>query len=197
MGKFDILDQLVDNGNGYLQTSDVLENGISKVTLAKYVKDRGLERVAHGIYMSEDTWLDDYYLLYLRNRRIIFSFESALYLHNMMDREPAITTVTVPKSYNSTHIENQGVRAVHSKPEWYAMGATKILTGYDNEVPVYDKDRTICDIVRNKKDIEMQTYQTAIKEYMNSSDKNLRNLMKYAKTLGIEDEIRTYTEVML
>ena len=53
-GKFDELDYLVEIGNGYLVTSTVLENGISKPTLADYVNKRHLDRVAHGIYRSQD-----------------------------------------------------------------------------------------------------------------------------------------------
>ncbi len=197
MSKFDLLDRLVEEGNGFLQTSVVLENNISKQTLAKYVAARGMERAAHGVYMSRDAWPDDYYILYLRSNRIVFSYESALYLHSLMDREPVFTTVTVPKNYNSTHISKQGVRVIHAKPEWYQIGITRVNTGFGNEVPVYDRERTICDIIRFKKDIEIQTFQTAMKEYMNSQGKNLGNLINYAREFGIEEEVRTYTEVML
>ena len=188
---------LVEEGNGYLQTSDVIARGISKTTLAKYVQMRGLERVAHGVYASDNAWPDDYYLLHLRNSKVVFSHESALYLHNLMDREPYITTVTVPKNYNGAHIIKQGVHVIHIKPEWYEIGITKIKTGFGNEVPTYDRERSICDIIRARKETEIQTYQTALREYMKSRDKNLGNLISYAREFGIENEVRTYTEVML
>jgi predicted transcriptional regulator of viral defense system len=186
----------VKEGNGYLQTSAVLENDISKRTLAKYVALRDLERVAHGVYMAEDAWPDDYYLLFLRNSRIVFSHESALYLHGLMDREPSKTTVTVPEGYNASHIVARGVRVIHAKKDWYEIGISVINTAFGNEVPVYDKERTICDIIRNKNYIEIQTFQTAMREYMGGKGKNLGNLISYARYLGIEDEVRTYTEVM-
>ena len=197
MSKLDCLDQLVNESNGYLQTAIVVERGISKKTLAQYVETRGLQRVAHGVYMADDTWKDDYYLLYLRNSKIVFSHESALYLFTLMDREPAVTTVTVPKGYNSAHIGKQGVRVIHTKTEWYKMGITFVKTTFGNEVPVYDRERTLCDIIKAKKEVEIQTFQTAIREYMTSRSQNLGNLMSYAKALGIEDAVRTYTEVML
>ena len=197
LGKFEVLDQLVEEGNGYLLTAVVLDHGVSKKILANYVEIRGLERIAHGVYMAEDAWKDDYYLLSARNSKVVFSHESALYLYTLMDREPSVTTVTVPKNYNSTHIAKQGVRVIHTKPEWYGMGVIHVKTSFGNEVPVYDRERTMCDIIRAKKDLEIQTFQTAVREYMSSSGKNLGNLMQYAKALGVEDEVRTYTEVML
>ena len=196
MKKFEILDRLVEEGNGYLQTSVVLENNISKRTLSRYVEARGLERAAHGVYVSEDAWPDDYYLLYLRNGKVVFSYESALFLHGLMEREPSRTTVTVPKGYNATHIAKK-IRVVHSKAEWYEIGITQVQTGFGNMVAAYDKDRTICDIIRDKAEIEIQTFQTALKEYMGGADKNLGNLIRYAKMLRIEKEVRTYIEVML
>jgi predicted transcriptional regulator of viral defense system len=197
LGKYEVLDRLVMKGHGYLQTSIVLENDVSKQTLAKYVKSRGLERAARGVYITEDVWPDDYYLLFLRNGRIVFSFESALYLHGLMDREPSKTTVTVPEGYNASHIVARGVRVIHAKKDWYEIGISVINTAFGNEVPVYDKERTICDIIRNKNYIEIQTFQTAMREYMGGKGKNLGNLISYARYLGIEDEVRTYTEVML
>ena len=45
--------------------------------------------------------------------------------------------------------------------------------------------------------MEVQTFRTAMREYMGGEKKNLGNLMRYAKKLGIEDNVRIYTEVML
>ena len=36
-----------------------------------------------------------------------------------------------------------------------------------------------------------------MREYMRSEKKNLGNRMRYAKELGIEENVRIYTEVML
>ena len=192
-----VLDRLLEEGNGYLQTADALRNGVSKQTLARYVLSHGMERVRHGVYAVEDAWQDAYYLLYLRNRRIVFSHESALYLHGMTDREPAITTVTVPEGYNSSHIAKQHVKVIHVTSKWYDLGITMVRTGVEHKVPVYDRERTLCDIIRNKEKTEIQIFQTAVREYMDGKEKNLRNLMRYAMELGIEDKVRTYTEVML
>ena len=63
MNRFEILDNLVESGNGYLRTSQVLEQRISKPTLAEYVSKRNMERVAQGVYLATDAWPDELYLL--------------------------------------------------------------------------------------------------------------------------------------
>ena len=197
MEQYDLMDRLVEAGNGYLRASVVREHDISKYALTKYLKTRGMARTAHGVYATVDAWPDNYFLLAVRNGRIVFSHESALYLHGLMDREPPATIVTVPEGYNSTHIVRQGVRIIHSNPKRYALGVMKIKTPFGNEVPVYDRERTICDLIRCRKDVEVQTFRTAMREYMSSGKKDLGNLMRYAKELGIEEKVRIYTDVML
>ena len=83
MKRFDILDSLVSQGNGYLCTSQALKHGVSKPTMAHYVRKRNMERVAHGVYLAEDAWPDTLYQLHLSNSRIIFSHETALMLHGL------------------------------------------------------------------------------------------------------------------
>ena len=70
-------------------------------------------------------------------------------------------------------------------------------TPLGNDVRVYDIDRTICDMVLRKDEMDIQVFQTALKEYMSGQSKNIHRLMVYAKLLGIEQKIREYTEVML
>ena len=78
---------MVDRGNGYLRTAEVVAQGVSKPTVAEYVQARNMERVAQGIYLSEEAWPDELFLLSAANSRIIFSHETALYLHGLMEHE--------------------------------------------------------------------------------------------------------------
>lgn len=197
MGQFDVLDKLVADGNGYLITSQVLNNGISKPTLAKYISERRMERVAHGIYLSDDAWPDELYQLYLSCQRIIFSHETALMLHGLMEREPKVTSVTVKAGYNATHLRKKGIRVFQVKSGIAELGVTNAVTAFGNTVRVYDMERTICDIIHRKAVMDIQVFQYALKEYMTSKRKILPNLMEYAKILQIEDKVRIYTEVML
>lgn len=197
MTRFEVLDNLVENGNGYLRTSQVLESGISKPTLADYVSKRNMERVAHGVYLAEDAWPDELYLLYLSNSRIIFSHETALMLHGLMEREPNKTSVTVQAGYNSTHLRKKDIQVYQVKQDVYEIGVVEVQTSFGNTVRAYDMERTICDILRYKDMMDVQIFQYAMKEYMVSTYKNLNHLMEYAKRFQIETAVRTYTEVML
>ena len=125
MGKSVVLDKLVDAGNGYLTTAQVLESGISKPTLASYVKEQNLRRVGHGIYLADDAWEDNLYQLQLLNKKAIFSHETALFLHGLMEREPTRICVTVPAGYNATHLRKRGIQVTQEKQK--PMGLAPVL----------------------------------------------------------------------
>lgn len=197
MTKTEKLNDLIKLSNGYLYIADAEKLGISKVYIREYVLANNLERVAHGLYKSSDVWTDDLYILTFNNKKAVYSFDTALMLNGLTEREPSEIFVTVSRSYNASHLRSKGIIVNYVKDEWLDLGRTVAKTVYGNEVSVYDMERTICDIirVRDKKDPQMFTY--AIKEYAKSANKNLPRLMKYAKKFGVEAELRKYMEVLL
>ena len=88
MTAYDRLDLLFQQNNGIVKTAQVLEIGISKSTFYAYAKQHGVEQAAHGVYVSPDAWTDAMYLLHLRCAQAVFSHESALFFHDLTDREP-------------------------------------------------------------------------------------------------------------
>ena len=195
--RFDLLDEMVDQGNGYLRTAEVVAQGISKPTLAEYVQARNMERVAQGIYLSEEAWPDELFQLSAANSRIIFSHETALSLHGLMEREPSGISVSVKAGYNASHLRQKGIRVYQVKADIYSLGITEVETAWGHSVPAYDRERTICDMLLRKRFMDIQIFQYAMKEYMADHRKNLNHLMLYAEKLHIADAMRMYTEVML
>lgn len=195
--KKDILRKLSEDNKGYLFTAEVLSNGISKTYLAKYVRENEFERVGHGIYAASDIWPDELYLLQKANPQIVFSGETALYIHGWTDREYRNVEVTVPREYNAAHLRKRHIKVRSLKYEWYDMGKMVKESVFGNLITVYDRERTICDTIINRSKMDVQIFQTAIKEYMVDSDKNIQTLVRYAEKLGVRDEVMKYVEVLV
>ncbi len=195
--KRDIFLELIDQNNGYLKITDAAAVGISRTTAIQFAKENKLKREAPGIYVSEDAWPDLLYLLQMRNKKIIYSHETALVLHELSDREAMQPTVTVKRGYNAIHLTTQNI-AVHTvRAEWFEIGLTTAITTVGNEVILYDKERCICDIIRNRNKMDIQVFQTAMKSYFSDTDKDIHRLMKYSQQMNMEKKIRQYTEVLL
>lgn len=74
-----ILDKLVENGNGYILTSQAAASGVSRMALAEYVKKRHMERIAHRLYIAEGAWPDELFQISVLNKRAVLSHETALW----------------------------------------------------------------------------------------------------------------------
>ena len=197
MNQFEQLDKLVEKYGGIIQTFQVLEYGISKPAFYSYVKEKELEQVEHGVYASADAWIDAMYLLHLRCGQAVFSHETALFFHDLTDREPMQYSITVKTGYNPSRLKEDGVQVYTIKRELHEIGMTTLKTQFGHVVPVYDMERTICDLLRSRNKIEMQVFQDALKQYIRSKDKNLRTLTQYAAMFHVEKILRQYLEVLL
>jgi hypothetical protein len=197
MGKFETLDFLLQKNNDFLRTSDAVAAGISKTYFSKYVRERGLTQVAHGLYMSEDAWEDGMYVIQARYPLAVFSHETALYLLSLAEREPVKYTVTLKTGTNATGLTKQGIKVYKVRESLFEEGIMEAQSPTGHMLRTYNSERTICDLVRSRRNIEIQDLQTAIKEYVRRKEKNIPLLMRYAKAFSVEKIIRQYLEVLL
>ena len=197
MNQYKQLDHLLESQNGLLRTEQAMSAGITKPVFYNYEHPKELERVAHGIYLSKDAWVDSMYLLHLRFSHAVFSHETALFFHDLSDREPLQYTVTVKTGYNPTNLKEEGVQVFTIKVELHEVGLTTLQTPFGHDVPVYDMERTICDLLRSRSRIEKQAIRDALRIYASRRNKNLRTLMRYAELFRVEKILRPYLEVLL
>lgn len=197
MNERNILDKLLEEQNGYIRLIDAQNKGVSKYAVLDYVRKKEMERTAPGIYIASDAWEDRLYSIQLRNRKIVFSHETALYLHNLSDREPFAPVITVERGYNAKHLKDKGLIVHTVRPEWIELGLTEEKTFVGNTVRIYDRERCICDIIKNKNRMDIQVFQMALTSYFTDSDKKIHKLMEYAEIMGVSDKMRQYTEVLL
>lgn len=191
------IEKLLKKNNGVIETYQVEELGINNKILTRMVENGIIERVARGVYIEKDTLEDRYFITQAICRKGIFSHETALYFHDLCDRTPIKYQLTIPSYYNTRLLKDKNYEFFYLKDELYEIGITEIKTLYGNKIRVYDLERTICDIIRNKKRIEIALFTDAMKRYTERKDRNSIKLHKYAKLFNIEEEVRKYLEVLL
>jgi predicted transcriptional regulator of viral defense system len=191
------LNSLLQENKGFLKTSDAVAEGVSRTVLGDFVRKYELERVAHGLYMSQDTWEDGLFVIQVRYPEAVFSHETALYLLNLANREPAPFSVTLKTGKNTAGLSNQGVRVYKVKDELFGEGIIQVNSTSGHMVRAYNVERTICDLFRSRRNIEIQDLQAAVKDYVRLKDKNIPLLMRYAKAFSVEKIVRQYLEVLL
>ena len=186
---------LRENG-GFITVAQGKKAGLSHTSILRAAKAGIIERVAHGVYGAADEFDDVLYANQLRRPKAIYSHTTALYLHDLTDRDPISLSVTVPTGYNTKQLMSEGLTVFSVKKELYEIGITKILTKYDHAVISYSTERTICDCVRSRNRMDAEIVTEAVKRYVRRSDRDINALMKTAAMFGVEKILRSYLEVL-
>lgn len=191
------LNTLLMQKGGIITTAQANKTGVSNERLRLLVKSGLLERADFGVYILPDELKDAMYIAQLRRAKLIYSHETALFLHDLTDRDPITYTVTVPTGYNATKLRDEGFTVFTIKRELHLLGATKLQTIFGNEVLTYNLERTICDCLRSRNQMDIALVTDAVKRYALRNDKNLNKVMQMAETFKVTKVLRRYLEVLL
>ena len=88
-------------------------------------------------------------------------------------------------------------KVYYIKPELFDLGRTTLKTPSGNEIPAYDLERTICDVIRSRNKLGTETFLAALKLYATNPKKDLNKLNSYAKKMRVANVLRQYLEVLL
>ena len=182
---------------GIIEAKIAAQRGISKAMLYKLCKEDKIHRIVKGQYILPDDMQDELLSISKRSDKIIFSHETALFLHGISDRTPFEHTVTAPSDCIPSAAIKSECKVYYIKPELFALGNTTLRTPAGNNVQAYDLERTICDVVRSRNKLGTETFLAALKMYAASPKKDLNKLNSYAKQMRVAKVLRQYLEVLL
>ena len=146
--------------------------------MKKLTHEEEIVKVANGLYVLTNEEIDEYLYFSHRVPKGVFSHETAAYLQGLSTRMPLIYVMMVMKGDNVSRIKKNrdDIAFKYSKKEHYDLGKEKIISPFGREVSVYDKEKTILDLIK---------------------DKDLLKLSKYAMYMNMEEQLKPYTEVLL
>ncbi len=191
------LTAIAKSHGGIIETKIAAQHGISKAMLYKLCKEDKIHRIVKGQYILPDDMQDELLSISNRSERVIFSHETALYLHGISDRTPFEHTVTAPSDCIPSAAIKAECKVYYIKPVLFELGKTTLRTPAGNNVPAYDLERTVCDVIRSRNKLGTETFLLALKLYAASPKKDLNKLNSYAKQLRVEKVLRQYLEVLL
>lgn len=188
---------LARQNNGVVTTALIVAAGFPRGSL-KYLVDIGkLEKASRGVYTLPEVWEDEFVNLQSRFKRGIFSLGTALFLCDLTDRTPAKYHMTFPSAYNLSAPKDAGVLCRGLKEPLYSLGIENLITPGGNIVKAYGAERTLCDILKPRNQIDQQIITDAFKKYAARRIKNIPLLSEYSRALKVENKLRSYLEVLL
>lgn len=193
MKNIEILKYFIEKNNGILLSSDAKNLNIHKQYIKILCNENYIERKEKGVYVKKGKIVNDFFLLQQRFKTGIFSHNTALYFYHLTDRTPLKYDLTFK---NNVRLNNEIITPHYIKEDKYELGLTELKLEDETTIKIYDMERTIIDILRDRNKIDLQIFNKAMNEYMKRKDKNLIKLSKYAKVFKVEKILQNYMEVL-
>lgn len=192
----DILPESIFN-KGYLSTEEIMSQNIQFATIRNWENEGLIIKIDRGLYSLPYTKKDILAIMQHRYNRFIFSGITALNLHGLSDHISERIHVTSPKGYNPSSLKGceWPLSITRVIPELYDLGISEMTTSEGNIVKVYDRERTLCDIMRGK-GISSYLINNAMRAYFRSDDTEPDRIMDYAEKLHVRSKIEPYVEMM-
>lgn len=194
-----IAKEVISNRGGIAKSSDFVAAGIRASDVVNLCNVGYLERVRHGYYrLAETDGTSEEQLLATLIPKGIVCVESALFHYGYSGFAPRKWSIAVPRTMSRTkfEVDELPLHPYYMQQEIYELGRT---TGNFNGVtlPVYDRERTICDCFKYRQRLDNEVFSKALNAYANDTDKNLKNLSGYAKKLRVYKKVTELMEVLL
>ena len=193
MMKIEQIKQIAEQNNGILTTKLLQEHNIHRQYLKNLVDEGYLIKVSRGLYIKPDKDISEFFIMGEQYKTGIFSHNTALYFYNLTDRTPFVLDMTFPSNIRPS---NDMLCPHYINKERLELGLINKKLEDGTTIKIYNMERTICDIIRDRNKIDTQIFNTALKEYMKRSDKNLNLLYEYAKEFKILKILKMYLEVL-
>ena len=190
---------VVESRGGIAKSADFVAAGIRAVDVVKLCNAGYLDRVRHGYYqMAEQHETTEEQMLATLIPQGIVCVESALFHYGYSDFAPRKWSIAVPRSVSRAklNVDVLPVQTYFVQQNLYELGKT---TGdFDGvTLPVYDRERTICDCFKYRSRLDNELFSKALNAYANDPKKNLSNLSVYAKKLRVYKKVIELMEVLL
>ncbi len=191
------LKELIKKRHGTVLSTEIDKYEIPRTYLQMMVAEGKLERINRGIYVAVDTVEDEMYSMQVKYPRLIYSHETALFMHSLSDRTPIEYSATVPSGYKVVDNIAERFKIYYIKKELYELGVETTKSAFGNPIRVYNVERTICDILRSRSRVDVQILNDAMKRFVKLKSVDYSLLINYAKKLRVEIVLKNYLEVLL
>lgn len=189
--------KILADQRGIIFTSDLARFDIPRIYLSILEQNREIEKISRGIYKMPSSLEDEMFIFQSQYKSTIFSHETALYLHDLTDRSPLVYSVSVPDGYHSDSLNASGYEIFYVNRKLLDVGVSALDSPHGNKIRVTGLERTICDVVRSRNQMDIQAVSEALRRYAARRDKDIDFLNSCAKSFRVQRIIRQYMEILL
>jgi len=192
-----IKSKFIKNG-GVLKSSELKKIGLSSRQIGKLLANEHLEKIKYGYYTLNNYFPKEEVIIARLYPDAVIFLQSALKFYNYFDRIPQNWEIAVqkhsnPNKYNISYLK---IKPYYITEKYRQLG----IESYDVDnvkVKIYDRDKSICDLIRYQDKLDSELFTTALKKYINDEQKNVNSLIAYAKKMKIREKVENLIGVWI
>jgi predicted transcriptional regulator of viral defense system len=191
MDKQKIIQEFEKNG-GILKTAELKELGLSSRQIRKLFQEGEISKIKYGYYeLADEVNPEEVIIARLFPDAVIF-LESALLHYHYTDRIPTAWQIAVDRDSEKSQyrIEYPLIEPYYQEAKFLSIGVA-IYEIQGVEVKIFNKDRTMCDIIRYENKLEKEVFTNAVMRYNIDPQKNIRRLFEYAEMFNITKKVQS------
>lgn len=187
----------IERLGGIATSKQLQEAGYTRMMIYDSLMKGLITKESHGSYRWTEQETDPFLILQRRSERLVFSHLSSLYLQNICAEKPSTLDITVAQGTNISRVKRDftNTRIHYCKKDIWDMGRINIITPGGHEVSVYDIERSICDMIHDKKRMDEQLFIQTIRTFF-KSDMDADKLMNYADLLRVRKDVEVYMQIL-
>ncbi len=186
----------IENQNGYITTTEVVNLGINKFYITQLVNDGKLERVSRGVYKKPDYYCDNEIIEASKMvKNGVICLESAIEMYNLSTNIPTSYSIAIKNKSKIKLPSYPPIQLLYFSDTNYNLGIID-YTIEGHTIKMYDIEKTVCDITRYRNKIGMDIFIECIKEYMRRGTRDIQKLYEYAKKTRTYNTLKPYIEVL-
>lgn len=187
-----------NRNGGILKTSELNKLGLFSRQINRLIENGDIIKIKHGYYeLSGSTYPEGVVIARIFPDAVTF-LESALLIYGYTDRIPSAWQIAVDKDSEKTkyNINYPLIDVFYIEPKILRIGVDAIqIEGVD--IKIFDRDRTICDVLRYENKLEREVFKNAIQRYVKDPKKNIKRLIEYSEIFNIKKKVQTFIGVWL
>lgn len=187
--------------SGHARTKDIKDHGMHHTHLKELLEDGTIIKLKHGLYCLSD--LSGYsQFSSLKEAQLsvpsgVICLGTALSYYELSTWDPPEIHIAIPRSRKVKSPDYPPIHIYYFSGIFYTTGIVNETIDSNTTIQIYDREKTICDIIRYRNQIGVDIMKESLGEYLRRNDRNLNKLNFYAKDLNIGTVLNQYLEVLL
>ena len=190
-----ILSFIAERG-GYSRAEALRTEGFHSSYLTRLVESGALVRLKRGLYaLATGDKRSELVDLQRAVPGAVFCLGTALSVHSIGTWEPPEVQLAIRRDSRIALPEFPPVKLFSFSGIRYELGIVERATEA-GAIRVYDREKTLCDVVRFRNSLGIDIAMEALREYLKGRGRDIPRLLEYAKLLGMEGTMHGYLEAL-